>query len=123
MCDEWCLKDHGPDECPRQYECSKNAEKHNMEALKILIDSIKQGKCRPGEGLPEPYIEKYMPHTPLPRQQRLRKEKVGSFGDMVTVQKFQNSFLFLFIRAGLNKMFFRIVSRKDTDQTASLEAA
>ena len=91
MCDEWCLKDHGPDECPRQYECSKNAEKHNMEALKLLIDSIKQGKCRPGEGLPEPYIEKYMPHTPLPRQQRLRKEKVGSFE-----AKISNTFLILF---------------------------
>ena len=49
-----------------------------MEKLKLLIDSIKQGKIRPGEGLPEPYIEKFMPHTPPVRQQRPRHYKVGS---------------------------------------------
>lgn len=48
-----------------------------METLKLLIDSIKQGKIRPGEGLPEPYIEKYMPHTPPVRQQRPRRDKVS----------------------------------------------
>lgn len=66
--DEWS------DECPK-YDCGKNAEKHNMEKLKLLIDSIKQGKIRPGEGLPEPYIEKFMPHTPPVRQQRPRHDK------------------------------------------------
>lgn len=75
VCDEWCYKDHGPDECPRQYDCGKNAEKHNMETLKLLVDSIKQGKNRPGDGLSEPYIEKFMPHTPPARQQRPRQDK------------------------------------------------
>lgn len=73
VCDEWCCKDHGPDKCPRQYDCGRNAEKHGMEALKLRIDAIKQGKSRPGEGISEPLIEKYMPHTPPPKQTKPEK--------------------------------------------------
>lgn len=76
ICDDWCYKDHGPDNCPRQYNCSRNAQKHKMDALKLRIDSILQGKGRPGDGLSEPYIDKHMPRTPPPRQTRLRNDQL-----------------------------------------------
>ena len=77
VCDEWCCKDHGPDKCHRQYDCGRNAEKRGMEALKLRIDAIKQGKSRPGEGISEPTIAKYLPHTPLPKQTKPPMNKVG----------------------------------------------
>ena len=76
-CDDWCVKNDGPGKCAQQYDCSKNAEKNQMEALKLLLDAIKQGKRRPGEGISEPYIDKHMPHTPPPKQKRLHNDKVN----------------------------------------------
>ncbi|XP_052268283.1 uncharacterized protein LOC127869655 isoform X2 [Dreissena polymorpha] len=70
LCDEWSSKEHGPDKCPRQYDCGKNAERHGMELLKLKIDAIRQGKARPGEGISEPLIEKFLPHTPPPKQNK-----------------------------------------------------
>lgn len=75
VCDEWCGKDHGPDKCPRQFDCCKNAEKHGMEALRLRIDAIKEGRSRPGEGISEPQVDKYMPHTPPPKQTRPTYDK------------------------------------------------
>ncbi|XP_045174795.1 uncharacterized protein LOC123536065 isoform X3 [Mercenaria mercenaria] len=70
VCDEWCRKDHGPDKCPRQYDCVKNAENRGMEVLKLRIDAIREGRSKPGEGISEPVVDKYMPHTPPPKQTR-----------------------------------------------------
>lgn len=75
VCDEWCYKDHGPDKCPRQYDCAKNAEKRGMEALKLRIDAIRQGKSRPGEGISEPHVDSFLPHTPPPKQTRPAYDK------------------------------------------------
>ena len=56
-----------------------------METLKLLVDSIKQGKNRPGDGLSEPYIEKFMPHTPPARQQKPRQDKVSLLTDTLVI--------------------------------------
>ncbi|XP_060599332.1 uncharacterized protein LOC132752936 isoform X2 [Ruditapes philippinarum] len=75
VCDEWCRKDHGPDKCPRQYDCVQNAENRGMEALKLRIDAVREGKSKPGDGISEPFVDKYMPHTPPPKQTRPMYDK------------------------------------------------
>ncbi|KAL4224476.1 hypothetical protein ACF0H5_015177 [Mactra antiquata] len=70
VCDEWCYKNHGPDKCPQQYDCCKNAERQGMEKLKLRLDLIKQGRYKPGEGLSESNVEKFLPHKPPARQQK-----------------------------------------------------
>lgn len=50
-----------------------------MEMLKLRIDAIKQGKSRAGEGISEPTIDKYMPHTPPPKQMKPQQDQVWIF--------------------------------------------
>lgn len=47
-----------------------------MEALKLRIDAIREGRSKPGEGISEPLVDKYMPHTPPPKQMRPKYDKV-----------------------------------------------
>ena len=48
-----------------------------MEALMYHIDSIKNGKARPGERISEPYIDKHMPHAQDNVKNRPKNYKVS----------------------------------------------
>lgn len=76
QCDQWCYFDHGNDRCPAMYDAVDRANNAYMHKLKNLIEAIKQGKRKPGEGLTVPYIEEQV-KTDIDRMEPVKQEKQG----------------------------------------------
>ena len=75
QCDQWCYFDHGNDRCPAMYDAADNANNAYMHRLKNLIEAIRQGKRKPGEGLTEPYIEE-QGKSDMENKELIKQEKV-----------------------------------------------
>ncbi|XP_012941148.1 serine/threonine-protein phosphatase 6 regulatory ankyrin repeat subunit A [Aplysia californica] len=58
-CDQWCYSKHGDYKCPAEYDASDNAAQRKMHKLKDLIDAIRAGRRKPGDGL----LETTLPQT------------------------------------------------------------
>lgn len=76
QCDQWCYFDHGNDRCPAMYDAADNANNAYMHRLKNLIEAIRQGKRKPGEGLTTPFIEETV-KMDVERVTPIKQEKQG----------------------------------------------
>ena len=77
QCDQWCYFDHGNDRCPAMYDAADNANNAYMHRLKNLIEAIRQGKRKPGEGLTTPCIEETV-KMEVERVTPVKQEKVDN---------------------------------------------
>ncbi|KAK7098777.1 serine/threonine-protein phosphatase 6 regulatory ankyrin repeat subunit B-like isoform X2 [Littorina saxatilis] len=50
-CDQWCLSHHRNGRCPSQYDSGDNAASKHFHRLKELIEAIRDGRRKPGDGL------------------------------------------------------------------------
>ncbi|KAL8623806.1 hypothetical protein ACOMHN_059887 [Nucella lapillus] len=50
-CDQWCLSHHRKGRCPSQYDAADNAASKHFFRLKELVEAIRDGRRKPGDGL------------------------------------------------------------------------
>ena len=50
-CDQWCLSHHRNGRCPSQYDAADNAASKHFHRLKELIEAVREGRRKPGDGL------------------------------------------------------------------------
>lgn len=70
-CDQWCLSHHRNGRCPSQYDAMDNAASKHFHRLKELIEAIRDGRRKPGDGLTD-----FMAHaafTPQPPSEKKTK--------------------------------------------------
>ena len=54
QCDQWCYKDHqGVHNCPAEYDALILARHHCQHQVAALIQEIRDGTRKPGDGLAE----------------------------------------------------------------------
>ena len=63
-CDQWCLSHHRNGRCPSQYDAADNAASKHFHRLKELIEAIRDGRRKPGDGLTD--FMAYAAFTPQP---------------------------------------------------------
>ncbi|CAC5419165.1 unnamed protein product [Mytilus coruscus] len=76
QCDQWCYFDHGNDRCPAMYDAADNAINAYMHKLKNIIQAIREGKHKPGEGITSPYIEETV-KSESEKMEPVKQEKPG----------------------------------------------
>ncbi|KAL5008968.1 hypothetical protein ScPMuIL_014549 [Solemya velum] len=79
QCDQWCLNDHGSDKCPAQYDAADHAGRRNLLQLKNLIERIRQGERRPGDGLTELVVENYMAAEQSTEEPKIASDRTHAF--------------------------------------------
>ncbi|XP_071121614.1 uncharacterized protein [Mytilus edulis] len=84
QCDQWCYFDHGNDRCPAMYDAADNAINAYMHKLKNIIQAIREGKRKPGEGVTSPYIEETV-KSDSDKMEPVKQEKPGM--PIFTLQK------------------------------------
>lgn len=75
QCDQWCYFDHGNDRCPSKWDAADNAGYAGFYNLKNLVEGIRTGKRKPGEGITSPFIQD---SNKTEKMEPVKQEKVWS---------------------------------------------
>ena len=78
-CDQWCLSHHRNGRCPSQYDAMDNAASKHFHRLKELIEAIRDGRRKPGDGLTDFVAHAaFTPQPPSEKKTKTDKVKIVS---------------------------------------------